>query len=110
VPDAPLFHAPAGTDQTSGTWMAAVAADNGGPVAVGTVGTQLGTGPGLAWHSADGRTWSSADGTSWACIASDPGFTDFAAASAAGSATIEVVVGVAASVAPDAIVWIRPVP
>jgi hypothetical protein len=58
LPDAPMFHAPAGTDQTSGTWMAAVAAGNGDLVAVGTVGTQLGTGPGLAWRSTDGRTWS----------------------------------------------------
>jgi hypothetical protein len=158
VPDAPLFHAPAGTDQTAGTWMAAVAAGNGGLVAVGTVGQPL-TGPGdvlisgsvagLAWRSADGRTWSqggsttfrnaqllsvavvpggflaagpsvadiclggiwaSTDGTSWTCVATDPGFTDFAASSAAGSAKVEVVVGVAASVAPDSIVWTRPVP
>lgn len=57
-----------------------------------------------------GGTWASTDGTSWTCVATDPGFTDFAASSAAGSAKVEVVVGVAASVAPDSIVWTRPVP
>jgi hypothetical protein len=149
VPDVPLFHAPTGTDQTFGTWMAAVAPGSGGLVAVGTVGTQAGTGSALAWWSADGRTWSrgtsttfldgqllsvaavpggflaagpsgpdsclggtwsSKDGTSWTCVATDPGFTDFAASAAAGSATIDVVVGVAASVAPDSIVWTRALP
>lgn len=149
LPDAPLFHAPTGTDQTFGTWMSAVAAGSGGLVAVGTVGTQGGTGSALAWWSADGRTWSpgtsttflhgqllsvaavpagflaagpsgpdsclggtwsSTDGTSWTCVATDPSFTDFAASAAAGSAALDVVVGVAASVAPDSIVWTRAVP
>jgi len=57
VPDATLFHAPSGTDQTFGDSMKAVATDGTHLVAVGTVGTQDDIGSALAWSSSDGRTW-----------------------------------------------------
>ena len=63
VPDAPLFHAPSGTDQTFGASMTGVTTATGTIVAVGVVGTQDGVGSALAWWSADGRHWSRATGT-----------------------------------------------
>lgn len=57
VADAPLFHAPSGTDQTFGDSIKAVATDGTHLVAVGTVGTQGDVGSALAWSSSDGRTW-----------------------------------------------------
>ena len=62
VPDAPVFHAPAGTDQTFGDSMTSVAIAGNRLVAVGTVGTQDGVGSALAWWSDDGRHWSRATG------------------------------------------------
>lgn len=62
VPDAPLFHAPAGTDQTFGASMKAIAAAGDRLVAVGTVGTQDEVGSALAWWSDDGRSWSRGTG------------------------------------------------
>ena len=57
VADSPLFHAPAGTDQTFGDTMSGIATDGKQLVAVGTVGTQGDVGSALAWSSTTGRTW-----------------------------------------------------
>ena len=62
VPDAPLFHPPAGTDQDFGAAMVSVATSRDRIVAVGSVGTQAEVGSALAWWSADGVTWSLSDG------------------------------------------------
>lgn len=52
----------------------------------------LATGPSGA-TSCLGGVWSSTDGTSWTCEASDPGFAGFGAYAAAGSPSVDVVVG-----------------
>jgi hypothetical protein len=57
VPDAPVDHAPAGTDQAFGDSMSSIASDGTHLVAVGTVATQGDVGSALAWVSTDGRTW-----------------------------------------------------
>ncbi len=57
VADSPLFHAPAGTDQTFGDTMSGIATDGRHLVAVGTVGTQGDVGSALAWSSTTGRSW-----------------------------------------------------
>jgi hypothetical protein len=63
VDDAPVFHAPPGTDQTFGAAIHGVATGSDGVlVAVGSVATQGEQGSALAWWSTDGRTWSAATG------------------------------------------------
>lgn len=63
VADAPMFHAPPGTDQTFGAFMFAVTTGRDGMlVAVGTVGTQAEIGSALAWWSTDGQTWTAGIG------------------------------------------------
>jgi hypothetical protein len=57
VADAPVFHAPAGTDQEFGASMLSVSTDGTHLVAVGTVASQGDVGSALAWVSTDGRTW-----------------------------------------------------
>ena len=57
LPDAPVYHAPAGTDQAFGDTMSSIASDGTHLVAVGTVATQGDVGSALAWISTDGRTW-----------------------------------------------------
>ena len=57
VPDAPVFHAPAGTDQQFGDGMEAIASSGGRFVAVGSVLSQDVGGSAVAWWSSDGRTW-----------------------------------------------------
>jgi hypothetical protein len=62
LPDTAAFHAPAGTDQSIGEGMAAVAGRSNRLVAVGQVFTQGDVGSALGWWSADGVTWKSAPG------------------------------------------------
>lgn len=63
VADAPVFHAPPGTDQTFGAVVHAVRVGKDGIlVAVGQVGTQGDIGSALAWWSTDGRTWTAGTG------------------------------------------------
>ena len=63
VADAPVFHAPPGTDQTFGAVMNAVTVGKDGTlVAVGQVGSQGAIGSALAWWSTDGRTWTAGAG------------------------------------------------
>ena len=57
LPDNPVYHAPAGTDQAFGDTMSSIASDGTHLVAVGTVATQGDVGSALAWASPDGRTW-----------------------------------------------------
>ncbi len=64
--------------------------------------------------SCNGGIWTSVDGRAWSCVASDPGFDGFAPYAAAGSLSVEVVVGLGdgqntADGEPGAIWW-HPVP
>ena len=57
VKDAPVFHAPADTDQSFGASISGIATDGNRIVAVGTVPSQDDVSSALAWWSDDGRTW-----------------------------------------------------
>jgi hypothetical protein len=57
VKDAPVFHAPADTDQRFGATMSGIATAGNRLVAVGTVASQDDVSSALAWWSDDGRTW-----------------------------------------------------
>lgn len=71
-------------------------------------GGYLGTGPSSS-DSCLGGIWSSADGQAWSCIAADPPFEDIAAADAAASPTLELVVGYDEN-GRGSVLWTRPVP
>lgn len=62
VPDAPVFHAPAGTTQQFGDGITAIASSGGRLVAVGSVLSQDVGGSAVAWWSSDGRTWTRGTG------------------------------------------------
>lgn len=68
----------------------------------------LGTGP-SGPDSCLGGIWSSADGRAWSCIAADPAFAEMAAADAAASPTVELVVGYDEHGGASTL-WTRPVP
>jgi hypothetical protein len=73
----------------------------------------IATGPSGS-DSCNGGIWTSPDGRAWSCVASDAGFDGFAPYAAAGSPSVEVVVGLGngegASDGEPGAAWWRPVP
>jgi hypothetical protein len=100
--------APATVEGAEGGQVFSVAATTSGFLATGPSGEP----------SCLGGVWSSTDGASWACEASDPGFEGFGPYAAAGSPTLDVVVGLtdagcAETNCPNGLpgaIWWRPIP
>lgn len=98
------------------TWIEGTSADflEGQAFSVNAVPTGfLATGPSGSGGCPDG-IWASRDGRAWSCAATDPALSGFAPYAAAGSPSVEVVVGLgdrheAVDGEPGA-VWWRPVP
>jgi hypothetical protein len=68
----------------------------------------LGVGP-SGQDSCLGGVWASSDGQAWSCVSADPPFAGIAAADAAASPTLELVVGYDEN-GGASIIWTRPVP